>query len=105
MVQGRFLELDLGGLMAALRSGNQVERAEVPEFATVIGLWAKSREPMPGLTVWVVVEDSRGSVTSIPLGTPGSEQWTLLSAELPARLPRPLHLVSVQISEPGSALP
>ena len=96
-----FSDLDLGGLMAALRSGNQVERAEVPEFATVIGLWAKSKEPMPGLTVWVVVEDSRGSVTSIPLGTPGSEQWTLLSAELPARLPRPLNLVSVQISEPG----
>ena len=96
-----FSDLDLGALMTALRSGSQVERAEIPDFATVIGLWAKSRDPMPGLTVWVVVEDSRGSVTSIPLGTPGNEGWTLLAAELPARLPRPLHLVSVQISEPG----
>ena len=96
-----FSNLDLGALMAALRFGAQVERAGIPDFATAIGLWAKTREPMPGLTVWVVVEDSRGSITSIPLGTPGSERWTLLSAELPARLPRPLHLVSVQISEPG----
>ena len=96
-----FSELDLGVLMAALRSGTQVERAEIPDFATAIGLWAKSRDPMPGLTVWVVVEDSRGSVTSIPLGTPGSQEWTLLAAEFPSRLPRPLHLVSVQISEPG----
>ena len=96
-----FSELDLGVLMAALRSGTQVERAEIPDFATAIGLWAKSRDPMPGLTVWVVVEDSRGSVTSIPLGTPGSQEWTLLVAEFPSRLPRPLHLVSVQISEAG----
>ncbi len=96
-----FSDTDLGILMAALRSGTQVERAEIPDFAALIGLWAKSRDPMPGLTVWVVVEDSRGSVTSIPLGTPSSEEWTLLTAELPGRLPRPLHLVSVQISEPG----
>ena len=96
-----FSDTDLGTLMAALRSGSQVERAEIPDFAAFVGLWAKSRDPMPGLTVWMVVEDSRGSVTSIPLGTPGSERWTLLTAELPARLPRPLHLVSVQISEPG----
>ena len=96
-----FSDVDLGTLMAALRTGTQVERAEIPDFAAFIGLWAKSKDPMPGLTVWVVVEDSRGSVTSIPLGTPSSEEWTLLTAELPVRLPRPLHLVSVQISEPG----
>ena len=96
-----FSDVDLGTLMAALRTGTQVERAEIPDFAAFIGLWAKSKDPMPGLTVWVVVEDSRGSVTSIPLGTPSSEEWTLLTAELPDRLPRPLHLVSVQISEPG----
>jgi len=96
-----FSDSDLGTLMAALRTGNQVERAEIPDFAALIGLWAKSRDPMPGLTVWVVVEDSRGSITSIPMGTPRSEDWTLLTAELPGRLPRPLHLVSVQISEPG----
>ena len=96
-----FSDVGLSTLMAALRTGTQVERAEIPDFAALIGLWAKSRDPVPGLTVWVVVEDSRGSVTSIPLGTPGSEEWTLLTAELPGRLPRPLHLVSVQISEPG----
>ena len=96
-----FSDVDLGTLMAALRTGTQVERAEIPDFAAFIGLWAKSKDPMPGLTVWVVVEDSRGSVTSIPLGTPSSEEWTLLTSELPGRLPRPLHLVSVQISEPG----
>ena len=96
-----FSDVDLGTLMTALRAGTQVERAELPEFAAFVGLWAKSRDPMPGLTVWIVVEDSRGSITSIPLGTPGSEDWTLLTAQLPGRLPRPLHLVSVQISEPG----
>ena len=82
-----FSDSDLGTLMAALRTGTQVERAEIPDFAAFIGLWAKTRDPMPGLTVWVVVEDSRGSITSIPMGTPRSEDWTLLTAELPGRLP------------------
>ena len=96
-----FSEVDFRRVMAALQSHSQVERVRIPDFAGVIGLWAKPRDYIPGLTVWAAVEDRVGSITAIPLGTPGSEGWTLLSAELPSYLRRPLHLVSVQISEPG----
>ncbi len=96
-----FSDVDFSAVMTALRSHSQVERAEIPNFANIIGLWAKPRDYIPGMTVWAALEDPGGSVTAVPLGTPGSDGWTLLSSEVPSYLRRPLHLVSIQISEPG----
>ena len=96
-----FSTLSLGGAMGALRSHARVERVEIPEGAVAIGLWVNPVEDLPNVTVWMVVEDGNGRMTSLALGGLGPPGWQRLTAEIPSWMTHPLRLVSVQISEPG----
>ena len=97
-----FSGIQFNNLMNILSSHRQIERVVIPDSASTIGLWAKIQELIPGLIVWALVEDGLGSIKSIPLGTPSNDDWTLLSGDLPPSMQGPIHLVSIQISEPGS---
>ena len=97
-----FSRIQFNNLMTILSSHRQIERVVIPDSASTIGLWAKIQEFIPGLVVWALIEDGLGSIKSIPMGTPSNDEWTLLSGDLPPSMKGPIHLVSIQISEPGT---
>ena len=97
-----FSSRPLSGVMQALQSDAQVEQVAIPEDTTSLGMWAK----LPGVSLPVdmkmVVQDGLGTMNTLTLGRLGDRDWQLMSADLPAGLEPPLHLVSVQVhSLPG----
>ena len=96
-----FSDRPLSTVMLALQSHAQVERLVIPEGASTIGLWAKPEETYPEMYVWTVLQDATGAMRTLSLGTLGPPEWQLLRTRIPRRLQHPVHLVSVQVSEPG----
>ncbi len=100
-----FSASSLGGLMDALRSNSQVEKLEIPEGATAIGVWARPTEAYSGLSMWVAIETASGYIEHLSLGDLGGPpEWRLMGSVIPQRLRRPLHLVSMQIYEAGGKI-
>ena len=95
-----FSDRPLSGLMQSLQSNVRTSPVNIPEGATEIGLWAKPLDEYPGMFVWMVLQDGRGTVETVSLGRLGPAQWHRLTAEIPFYLRAPLQLVSVQIFEP-----
>ena len=97
-----FSSRPLPEVMRSLKTGALLERIRVPEGATTIGLWVKPEERYSSsISAWIVVEDGAGSVRTVTLGELGPPEWHPLRAAIPSYLRPPVHLVSVQISEPG----
>ena len=94
-----FSSRPLSGVMRALQSQGRSEPIAIPEGATSIGLWVKPEEIYQKLALWMVLEDSRGVISTVPLGAPGPPEWHLMRAEIPSSLLPPLQLVSIQIFE------
>ena len=91
----------LPAVMRALQSDIRFEPLIIPDGATTIGTWAKPDELYSNMFLWVVIQDARGIVVTVTLGTVGRPQWHLMAAEIPSNLEPPLELVSVQLYEPG----
>ena len=96
-----FSDRPLTGVMRALQSNVTLEPVAIPEGATAIGIWSKPEELYQNISLWMVIQDSRGILFTLSLGPLGDSQWQLMRADLPSRLVPPLELVSVQLSEPG----
>ena len=96
-----FSSLPLGGVMEALRSHAPVHGVTIPEGAHTIGVWARPEELYPSMSIWVVVEDVTGKMTTLSLGRVGPPEWHLIETKIPNWVKPPLNLVSVQVYEPG----
>lgn len=91
----------LGDLMKSLTSHPHVDRLEIPEEATEIGVWAMPADVYPNVSLYMMVQNDAGRVSTLSLGQLGEPEWNLMTAEIPTGLQRPLYLVSVQLFEPG----
>jgi hypothetical protein len=96
-----FSASSLAEIMSALEPDGRIERLQIPEGATSIGLWVKPEKPFGFLSMWMVLRDSTGEMKTLTLGDVGPLEWQLLKADIPPSLQTPLSLVSVQIFEPG----
>lgn len=96
-----FSSLPLGGVMGALRSHGAERKLPIPDGAHTIGVWIKPEEVYPGMSLWMVIEDDTGRLTTLTLGRVGPPEWHLMEAAIPGRLEPPLSLVSVQVYEAG----
>ena len=96
-----FSDRSLSAVMRALRSETHVDRLEIPEGSTSVGVWVRPEHLYPNLSLWVVIEDDAGYMTTVSLGKVGSPEWHLVSADFPSGLESPRYLVSVQIFEAG----
>ena len=97
-----FSTLPLSGIMQALRPSVTVERVPFPEGASSIGAWIKPLGQFPVVSLWMVVEDGAGGMTTLSLGELGESEWHRISADIPPNLEPPLYLASIQFFEPGS---
>jgi hypothetical protein len=95
-----FSDVPLGDVMTSLRSHPAVEKLPVPEEATSLGIWIKPADDYPNLSMWVVVGNETGAVRPVYMGKLGPPEWQLMSGEITRASP-PLHIVAVQIYEPG----
>ena len=100
-----FSAKSLDGVMLALRSHPPVERVPIPEDAVDIGIWVRPEELYPNMSIWMVIADGAGDMTTVSLGRLGEPEWQLLRTSIPDRLEPPLYLVSVQLFEPGQGQP
>ncbi len=91
----------LDEVMQALQHHPQVERIEIPEDSTMIGIWAKPEEEYPGVSMLMTLEDGFGTMTPVSLGALGGPDWHLMTVEIPPSLQPPLFLASLQLFEPG----
>ncbi len=96
-----FSERPLTDVMRALQFRSLSAHLTIPEDATSIGVWVKPEKFYPNVSLRLIVEDARGSISALFLGPLGDPDWTLMSTEMPRIGVPPLKLVSVQISEPG----
>ena len=96
-----FSDRPLSDVMEALQPVTEVNRVAIPEGASAVGVWARPEEVYANMSIWIVIEDDRGDMTTVSLGRLGPPEWRLMSAPIPARLKSPRYLVSVQIFEPG----
>ena len=88
-------------VMGTLQSHARLERMTLPERATSVAVWVRPVEEYDDISLWMVLQDEAGAMTPISLGELGPPEWHLMSAEIPTRMKKPLHLVSVQIFEGG----
>ena len=105
-----FSERPLRSVMGRLQPDAQVDRVAIPEGATSIGVWIKPLELHANisfvyrfLSLWMVIEDGVGDITTVSLGNLGPTEWHQLNAAIPSDLQPPLYLLSVQVFEPGVA--
>ena len=96
-----FSRKSLRQTLAGIHSGDSPTPLLIPEGPDTIQLWLNPSRGYSLIFLWVVVEDARGRVDTVSLGELDSPGWTLMSAELPDSLVRPLEVVSIQINEPG----
>ncbi|MCH8309771.1 MAG: hypothetical protein IIB17_04655, partial [Chloroflexi bacterium] len=97
-----FSDLSVTEVMGNLRSSARIERMEVPEDATSLGVWVNPREEIPNTSMWFIVQERNGRLSSLPAGIVGAPGWQLLEAQLPSWMSRPVNLVSVQLFEAGA---
>lgn len=97
-----FSDLSVTAVMGDLRSSARIERLEVPEEATSIGVWVNPREEIPNTSMWFIVQEGNGRLSSLPAGIVGAPGWQLLEVQLPGWMSRPVDLVSVQLFEAGA---
>ena len=91
----------LSDVMRALRAHPHVERLEIPEGATTLGVWARPANAYPNVSLYMMIADGTGTIRTLSLGKLGEPDWLLMSAEIPSRYQAPLSLVSIQLYEPG----
>ena len=99
--RGDFSAGPLGEVMTDLRTHRLVEKIAVPDGAVAIGAWVRPEERYPAISLWMVLEDRRGIMTTVSLGRLGEADWHLVGARIPPGLKPPINLVSVQVFEPG----
>ena len=97
-----FSASSLAEVMGTLQPDLLAERLAIPEGATSIGVWVKPEKPFTFLSLWMVLSDRSGAMRTLTLGDVGPLEWELMTAEIPPSLEPPLHLVSVQVFEPGT---
>ena len=73
----------------------------IPEGPDKVQLWLNPAAYYSLIFLWVVVEDANGRIDTVSLGEIGRPGWTLMSADLPDNLVRPLKVVSIQLNEAG----
>ena len=96
-----FSTRSLGAVMQSLEPPAELEKVAIPTGATSIGLAVRPTAPYPDVSLWLVIGDGGGSMTTVSLGSLESEGWQTMTARVPPNLPPPLSLASVQIFEPG----
>ena len=96
-----FSSRPLVSVMGELASIERLEPPAIPEGATMLGAWARAEQIFFNLSIWMVLEDDTGHLTSISLGRLQGLDWQLMTGTIPDYIRRPLTLVAVQVSEPG----
>ena len=97
-----FADIPLEQIMHAIAVPNDEEKVTLPAGAQSIGLWLNPLQLQPLMSVWVVVQDSEGTVQTISLGEVGETEWHKVSSDLPDTLKGPLNLLAVSLYEPGT---
>ena len=96
-----FSARSLSVVMQSLEPPADVEKVDIPKGATTIGLSVRPTASYSNVSLWLVIEDGAGSMTTLSLGTLDTEGWQTITARLPLGLTLPLSLASLQIFEPG----
>ena len=91
----------IGGIMQSLQPPIGTQKVAIPRGATTIGVSARPDVSYPSISVWMVIEDGTGDMTTVSLGKLEGEEWRTLATRIPPGLPGPLSLASVQLFEPG----
>ena len=96
-----FAPVSLEHALSSLESPKLVAPLLIPTDADRIQIWAKPASFYPLIFLWVVIEDANGRLDTVTMSEFQDVRWTLMSAELPDHLERPLKVVSIQLNEPG----
>ena len=96
-----FSERPMSEVMGSLQPRAGGERVAIPDGADRLGVWVKPLKIIPLMSIWMVVQDSAGTMRTLTLGDLGPTEWHLHEADIPRDLVPPLYLVSVQVFEPG----
>ena len=97
-----FANADLEQIMSMIAVTDGANGITLPADSQGIGLWIKSLEPQPLMSIWVVVQDSMGKVRAMSLGEVGELVWHKASTNLPEDLTGPFDLMAVSLYEPGT---
>ena len=95
-----YSDAPLVDVMASVRSHPPVERLVIPDDAARLGIWVNPENWFTNLSMWVVVGNEGGAVRPVYMGELGDPGWKLMTGKID-RIDPPLHVVSVQIYEPG----
>lgn len=97
-----FADTDLEQIMKMISVADSSDRITLPADSRSIGLWIKPMEFQPLMSIWVVVQDSTGTVKTVSLGEAGDIEWHRVSNDLPEALTGPFDLLAVSLYEPGT---
>lgn len=97
-----FSDRSLTAIIDSLQSVPLVDRIAIPEGAATIGVWVRPVDFYSNISLWMVVSDGTGAMTTLTLGDLGPPRWHPLEAVIPPKLEPPINLVSVQLFEHGS---
>lgn len=97
-----FSDQSVTAVMGDLRSSARIERLEIPEESTSIGVWVNPREEIPNTSMWFILEEGNGRLSSLAAGIIGAPGWQLLEVQIPGWMRHPVDLVSLQLFEAGA---
>ncbi|MBM3934443.1 MAG: hydroxyisourate hydrolase [SAR202 cluster bacterium] len=96
-----FSEDTLPGLMTSLQPHTSPSRIALPEGATEVGVWVKPAALHVQISVWMVLQDAKGVTRTVSLGDLGQPQWHIVRGQVPESLQAPIHILGVELYEPG----
>ena len=98
-----FSDSTLPELMDRLNPNEPTARIPLPAETNGIGMWVKPDPFIPGLDLYVQVENERGELQTIILNSLRTDDWQFLIGNIPDHVKPPFSLVSVHMFEPGGA--
>ena len=97
-----FSDSSLPELMDKLKPRAATGRIPVPDQANGIGMWVKPEPFIPGLDIFVQLEDAKGALQTVFLNELRTEGWQFMLGNIPDTIKPPWSLASIHMFEPGA---
>ena len=97
-----FSDSSLPELMDRLKPLESTGRIPVPDQANGIGMWVKPDPFIPGLDIFVQLEDAKGALQTVFLNELRGDGWQFMIGNIPDTIKPPWSIASIHMFEPGS---
>ena len=96
-----FSPRSLTSVMGSLQHATPVDPIDLPMGSTSLGVWIKPFDIYLGVSLWMVLEDKNGWMTTLSFGGLGEPGWHLVRTDIPDFMEPPLQILAVQLTERG----